>query len=874
MQSKTFESVGSNAWEAQERRIRSLLKQCSWRKARDEAKPLCKSDRARFLPLLIEANVGLVRAMFAKGQFSDARQVVAYLKTIAPPETWLALETEIAIRSEHAPTVLGAHLQLLDRSNVTLSESQRQRIADQLVSAFQPVQASAADASIVAAELGAIHEALAAVSAEQYDRAAELIRPLPRDSAFRHWKLFIKGLVDFHRGDKQRAERFLAEVPPDTACGRASLPYLHWLGKTNGKARIQDMPENAQEALAQLAAPPEAAPLLLRAEQLWHEDNPQEMYRVLRNGIEALPSENYDWIGTLSDFCLKCLFILPMEARAQYGRFLDDLVQHRKTKSAVEARMLLRILCLDCASDPDAIYLRTQWERFLHLRETLDGVNPRLSSLAYEWLGGILSSTPPGRHPFALLSPQRLRRMLDPQGAVRYLQKSAQLDPENLSVQLVLVTVYDHLKRTSERNRLLDEMTRRFPESKQVLLLAGNRCVDRKAYAKGLAFFERALEQDRLDPAIPESIANAKSLHALEHFRRGRPAEARRMLDALQGLITDRRDDLLRSSWSMALRRGVLELMYGEKAQADRFLAEARAGSPSPEALLLHGYILWKRYEQQRTNQDPFSHELRSVLPQASAARAPLLVRILDFWKASSGAPLLYVAKTLVRDYFRAAACRPFTREEARALIESIRSETSLEDEARPFVNAILKKDAKDPLFRLYQYRYDKSDFDSPESNRKQLNSILNEAVRRKDDHAIQAARNELDILDLPSPRRPTGPFFGDEEDEEDKEDDDDFELDYDVAKEELIKGLADQLDPRQVLQIMDFLRNASDGEIRRLKKTRPKDVPEEFLDMLLDSIRRGATNPKAPSGPESEPRSQSRSGRRKNFNPRDLFEP
>ncbi|MGH7967432.1 MAG: hypothetical protein ACREIC_01760, partial [Limisphaerales bacterium] len=56
------------ALKAAEQRGREFLAQGRWRKARDEFKPLVKADRARYLPLLIEANVGLVREMISKGQ--------------------------------------------------------------------------------------------------------------------------------------------------------------------------------------------------------------------------------------------------------------------------------------------------------------------------------------------------------------------------------------------------------------------------------------------------------------------------------------------------------------------------------------------------------------------------------------------------------------------------------------------------------------------------------------------------------------------------------------------------------------------------------------------------------------------------------------
>jgi hypothetical protein len=80
-------------------RVRELLAQAKWRKAREEAKLLVKQDRARFLPLLVEANFGLAREMIAKGLLDEARQVVAYLATLIPAAQLRALALDLESRS-------------------------------------------------------------------------------------------------------------------------------------------------------------------------------------------------------------------------------------------------------------------------------------------------------------------------------------------------------------------------------------------------------------------------------------------------------------------------------------------------------------------------------------------------------------------------------------------------------------------------------------------------------------------------------------------------------------------------------------------------------------------------------------------------------
>jgi hypothetical protein len=867
-----------NALEAAEHKIRSFLQQGSWRRARDEAKPLCKVDRPRFLPLLVEANIGLIRAMVKKGQRADASQVLEYLKTIAPRDKWLPIEKELGAGLKPSSNVSSLSWASLE----SLPELEKRKMADRMVTAFQPLEAGAYDSPAIASELLAIQEALTAISAEQYDRAIDLVRPVAHDSIFRNWKLFVKGLAYFHIGDKKRAERFLAEAHPDTAPGRAAIPYLYWLGGINDRAHIQNMSKDVLEVVAQIVAPPEFAPLLARAERLWQQSNPREMYKVLVNGLNNFPSESGDWLGALSEFCMNCLFILPMEKRNEYGMFLDDLLQHHKRRAARETKMILRVLCL--AHGYDVVTLPSQWERFIYLCEQLDGANPRFSSLAYEWLGAVLSlDRKAGPSPYPSYYPRPRINMMDPQGAERSLKKSVQLNPDSLSAQLILVTVYDRLKKTSERNRLLDEMTRRFPENKQVLMLAGARCIERKAYAKGLSFLERALEHDRLDPKIPESIANARTLHALDLFRRGRIDEARRTLHSLSQLSVDRQDDFMRGRWTIALRKGILELLYGDETGSGQFLDEARAACPCPEALCLLGYLLWKRYVRQQTSQDPFSQEFRALLrKQASAARVPMLARIIDFWRERAGAETVYDAEKLLRDYLKAAAGRPFSRNEARDLIDSIRDKTL--DEICPFIKTILKKDSKDPLFRLYKYINEISSFDSPDVNRKKLNSILQEAASRKDDRAIQLARNELDKLEL-SNQRPPIPFFADEDedfeddddddydDEDDEDDDDDYDDeddDVDYFEEDLdsmaAEAFSKALNPRELHELEEMLKFASDQDIRRLKKTFSKEIPEEFFNWFVDAVRKGKHKPKA------EPVAGTRKPRRKNSNQGDLF--
>ena len=152
----------------QEQRARDLLAQGLFRKARDEFKVLCKTDRTRYLPWLIEANCGLARAMVAKGMKMEAMQVLSYLKTLGPSVVVQALEIELGADSAQTQGGLDGLLSLMADPN--LPPPTRQRLADQAVLRFE-LPAEATPPSI-AGELGAIIKALRAISERQFSSGA------------------------------------------------------------------------------------------------------------------------------------------------------------------------------------------------------------------------------------------------------------------------------------------------------------------------------------------------------------------------------------------------------------------------------------------------------------------------------------------------------------------------------------------------------------------------------------------------------------------------------------------------------------------------------------------------------------------------------
>src|ERR1700732_4382482 len=83
-----------------ERQARDDMAASRFRKARDTYKILCKQDREKHLPGLIEANRRLAEQLMENGLISEAEQVLAYLKTIAPSSSMLATDVCFALKKQ------------------------------------------------------------------------------------------------------------------------------------------------------------------------------------------------------------------------------------------------------------------------------------------------------------------------------------------------------------------------------------------------------------------------------------------------------------------------------------------------------------------------------------------------------------------------------------------------------------------------------------------------------------------------------------------------------------------------------------------------------------------------------------------------------
>ncbi len=816
-----------------EQRAREYLAAGRFRKARDEIKPLVKLDRPKYLPLLIDANKGLAREMLAKGQVSEAQQVIAYLRTIASPAEVRALELEIFTKSKDSKSAQLKALPLLTDSALSLSEPEKRRLADHLVLTFLPVPLEGASKPQLAAEVQSIQAAIQAVSNNELERAQELIRPLPHSSILSHWKLFVKGLVAFYGGEMKRAARFFADLPPGSTPAKASQPYLLLAAPEQDKGLKAGLGMVTIEGAARLTGLSGLGHVLGRADQLWKEARYEASYKLVRQAVRGFPSENPGALGALSEFYFKAIFGLPRQDVAEYARLFEDLLFEERDLKLIERVLALRVFALVHERDFPLRGIQECWTDFLEAHERLHGPNPRLASLIYARVGTLAAA----QCIHSSFEDEEGAGWRDCDMAIHALEKSVELDPSNLDSQLRLCGVYETTRKSRERNRLLDTMTQRFPQNKAVLVQAARACLDRQAYTKGLDYLQTASEVDRLDPAIPELVILAKVKIAQQDYAKKRVEKARQAFADLAQYRVGDSTNFRRAHWCLLAQEGLLEYLHGERVRAGQLLAQSRAASPAAVHFFFFARFAFFDLAPADAGTFPFAEELQAAAKEPNVAHAALLMQIYNYWRTLTDPMGLRGAEGFLRQYLPKAVKHSFTLAEARRLAEQFRAGTVFRKEYSGLTKAALKLDPKDPFFRLSGILIKPAPtmrtFGNPKppASIPQLQSIIEEASRRGDEATAQLARQCLDRVNHPLPKpllepRPRWPEDGDAINE-----------------------------PGMPEDWMPDLSNASEAEIRELRNSLPKYFPREMFDVMLAQMRGGKRPSPEPSFVPKAPR-------------------
>jgi tetratricopeptide (TPR) repeat protein len=478
---------------------------------------------------------------------ADEPERLSWLSAAAPA----ALAASVAGRSEPLPPLV---LTALARSTLEWTPE----TADALLGLTCVPAAFAADAR-------AVREASALIAAGDDAAAGAALKRVGRDSALRDAQRFLRGLMAFYRGETEGAR--LALEPLSTVPGWSGpvAALLHRLGV------VSEAPAACLDRLPQ--SPVQQVASIVRA---LAERHPNKAITLL---AATLPRVDPGLARALvRDFpgALLALGVPDESVVERLKRAIPNL------RNYIEPALLDALICERMGHYPEGAALFAQvgngWDAAGTARNADSAaLQHRVAVYALDDLerrGG-----PPKRCPdcgqFHDDGPD-LSTVLA--ASRKLLELALRRAPDALEIWLDLVRVVEAEGDKAERGRVLERFVARFPDHPTAILSAGEACLERGAFDKGVAYAEAAMVHLPFDRS-PRNLACRLLLEkSRKKFRDDRSGEA---LGALRRAIDLPHLDLdLRQRVTAA--QAVLQMVEAPKTDFVALRAAATANDPRP----------------------------------------------------------------------------------------------------------------------------------------------------------------------------------------------------------------------------------------------------------------------------------------------------
>ncbi|MBV9488294.1 MAG: hypothetical protein JO069_01035 [Verrucomicrobia bacterium] len=497
---------------------------------------------------------------------------------------------------------------------------------------------------------------------------------------------------------------------------------------------------------------------------------------------------------------------------AAYDRYLDGfarLAGSGRFKNDQEARLMYRLLGCAALDHPFVESIEHFWRMFLQFWSAGDPLKPKITSLVLEQVGGYYAQRE-GSLPFSFGEEGEFLR--DEDAAIGFLEESIKSDPSNLGAYLKLLDVYESAEKTSDRNRLLDRITRLFPNEKAVLLRAGRECVKRKAYSKGIQYLERARSLDPLDPEVLETLVLAYTNLARQCYEKKNVDKGRQAFNLARPHATRDQTDFIRGLDFLQALQAVLEMSFADNETGLRLMATARECTHSLAALLLFAHGHFRLYRRQRGS--PVWTELLQNRTQVASPPARKGVFLAFKYVYSLHKTLDWSAEiAFIRECLAPVAGEAFTRDEAWAVLTSILPFPQLAPLAQAIVAEALRRNPNDARFRFYSVMSrcrSPADLDLAEAD-----EIYRDAMRQGDTPIAELVKAAMeDARDALAP-----PFGGD--------------LGPPRAQLEEMRRAAAEM---------------SDAEFAQFRRESAKFIPLPVFDMFMADVREKPSRPPRPT--------------------------
>ena len=715
-----------------------------YRRARDAYKQLHKRDPEKFLPNLVACYKSMAAEMLEDGRLTDAEPVFNRLRELTgtPVDPLTLWQSSGSNDGRHGDGPV----------RTPEEEFRRQtRGADASVILLSGENPSDENAE---SEPALIHNALKCVCESRYEDAMKHVRGISAKSSFSHWRLFIKGLVSFYRGNDETAVSALTRIPAASAPAEAAKPFMLLLEAEANSPESANRDEWTMRHAGRLSGYAELSDTMARADYFWSKGRYRDALKLVRKSVPDYGKSDESITARLRRFFELSHFHLEERAADKYRDVLFARGERDPDYSEKEYWDLLRILALVLENEGDPLQAERFWKEYMGSLPP-PGISKERRDAEILFHIGLRYAEPSPPNPFFAFD--RKKPVRDPKKAVDFLKKSIETYENNPVAYKALLNTYMILRWKREQNRLLDTMVEKFPGDKEVLLHAGSACLERKAFQKALKYLERAVSLNRLDTNAAAALVSGYILSALADAKKGRADRMRSHMDKAFERAVEGSESFQFNAGMMLARRAIFEYMLGNQEEGAELESRARQSISSQAVLDYFMYFAARVYAPDR-KLPPNTYDARAFGTDPDLKLCLKFLAIHEFAKRMGMPERKMIAEAKRINSFAMKACKAgYDTADALKYIEKCISGeygNFLESTAKKLLSALLKTDPKNPKYRLLKLELNSfSETGSLSKVRREYDSILKEAGKRNDTESLKEAKSKLErLLELSFP--------------------------------------------------------------------------------------------------------------------------
>jgi tetratricopeptide (TPR) repeat protein len=619
-----------------EARVRKALREDRSQQALELAKQL---DRQEPTPahrqLLVEAYLSRARHLRQQGYTRDAQDV---LETGAARGTLEGIDRKWLEKFAEEFAALGS-LRRAEELLAQLPESpSRAHVLTQGVdSALRRGKAGRALLPESLQEpFDRIIQAFAYQEARQDDQAREVLQSIGLQSPFLEWKLLLRGLAAFYRGDDPRAlenwQRLNAERLPARLVAPLRFaidPAFRASQQPAAQAALQRQVDRLMDVGPVTSLRPIQA-ALATGKQI------AQAFRQAENMLPALRQSHPHLVGRLAS----CFYW----AIVQHGVPEDMHRYQRVFGEPADDPGFARLQALVYEHDGNFQRAHEEWQRF----ERTVATNPsawsadqavRVRALIWCHMGRNAAKVPNEQQisqlpPFLRNHPDRPKPLRP--DAEECFRRSLELVPDQLEAHEELFHYYQRGEKHDKAEQVGRQLLERFPDHVPALEALADLRIESQDYPEGLVLLQRALKVNPLDRRLRSKLGTTHLFNARAHAEAGRFDAARVEYQTCLALDSCSQSGVL-CKWAAC------EFKAGERARGEELLQQAlsKAGLPITIAFsMLIEAIRLKLPRQFKTRFDKAFKEALAEPPTASG-----IVSILDTAAIHRAAGVQYVGQ-------------------------------------------------------------------------------------------------------------------------------------------------------------------------------------------------------------------------------------